>query len=192
MNHVTGLFPGTFEVRPEIMAELMIDLIKSLTKDGVKNLFCVSGHGDALHNRTILDGVRRGSAAASINTYFVGAPSFIKRLGFDPADPHVVQTASELEENSKYLDIHAGEYESSTMWNLYPGLVRTGIMQTLKLTDFTIDDLMEWRKGREHALHKTPLGYIGGPAASDAAKGGRMLEIHAGLVADAIAARMKA
>lgn len=192
VNQVTGLFPGSFEVRPEIMAELMIDLIKSVKKDGFKNLFCVSGHGDALHNRTILDGVRRGAEAASINAYFVGAPSFVKRLGFDPADPHVLQTASGVEKKGKFLDVHAGESESSCMEHFYPDLVRAGIMRTLRSTDFTIDDLMEWRKGREHALRKTPLGYLGDPAASDANKGGQMLQAQAELVAAAIAAKMKA
>src|SRR3954447_4978007 len=29
VNHVTGLFPGSFEVRPAVMLELMVDLIKS-------------------------------------------------------------------------------------------------------------------------------------------------------------------
>lgn len=189
INHVTGKFPGSFEVRPEIMIELMVDLIKSLKKDGFGKLFCVSGHGDAMHNRTILDGVRRGAAEAPLDVYFVGAPSFIKRLGFDPADPNVLQTASEVEKKSKYMDVHAGEFETSTMWSLYPTLVRTEIMKTLKSTDLTLDDLMEWRKGPEQAMRKTPHGYLGDPAASDPSKGEAMLHAQAELVASAIAAK---
>ena len=61
VNQVSGMFPGSFEVRPQIMIELMVDLIKSLKKDSFSRLFCISGHGDALHNRTIVDGVRRGA-----------------------------------------------------------------------------------------------------------------------------------
>lgn len=191
VNHVTGMFPGSFEVRPEIMVELMVDLIKSLRKDGFKDLFCVSGHGDALHNQTILEGVTRGGREAGINTYFVGAPSFIKRLGLDPADPHVLVTASEVEKPSKFLDVHAGEFETSTMLSLFPEVVRSEIMLKLKSTDFTIEDLMEWRKGREHALRKTPHGYLGDPARSDPVMGGQLMLSQAALVADAIATRLK-
>lgn len=190
INNVTGLFPGSFEVRPAIMVEIMIDLIKSLRKDGFGKLFCVSGHGDPLHNQTILQGARRGAEESGLETYFVGAPSFVKRLGFDPADPNVLQTASEVEKQRKYMDIHAGEFETSSMRSVYPELVRTGIMASLKSTDFTFEDLTEWRRGREHALRKTPLGYLGDPAASDPEKGGSMIDLQAELVADAIAAKL--
>lgn len=192
VNHVSGLFPGTFEVRPQIMVELMVDLIKSLKKDSFSTLFCVSGHGDALHNRTILDGVRRGADESGISAYFVGAPSFFQRLGIEPSDPHVLATASEVERKSQYFDVHAGSFETSSMWASYPELVRTEILSTLKSTDFGIDDLMEWRKGREHARRKTPLGYLGDPAASDPELGARMMAEHAELVAGAIAEKMGA
>src|SRR5262245_16091886 len=80
VNQVSGLFPGSFVVRPEIMIELMVDLIKSLKKDSFSRLFCVSGHGDALHNRTIHAGVRRAADESGIKAYFVGAPSFFQRI----------------------------------------------------------------------------------------------------------------
>ena len=187
INHVTGLFPGTFEVRPAVMIELMIDLIKSLKKDGFRQLYCVSGHGDAMHNRTMLEGIRRGAAEGGINAFFVGAPSFVKRLEFDPADPNVLVTESEVERKSKFLDIHAGEFETSSMWAAYPDLVRRDVMATLKSTDFGPADLAEWRKGRENALRKTPMGYLGDPAAANPELGAAILEAHAKLVADAIA-----
>ena len=187
INHVTGLFPGTFEVRPAVMIELMIDLIKSLKKDGFRQLYCVSGHGDAMHNRTMLEGIRRGAAESGINAFFVGAPSFVKRLEFDPADPNVLVTESEVERKSKFLDIHAGEFETSSMWAAYPDLVRRDVMATLKSTDFGPADLAEWRKGRENALRKTPMGYLGDPAAANPELGAAILEAHAKLVADAIA-----
>lgn len=192
VNHVTGLFPGTFEVRPEIMVELMIDLIKSLKKDGFSNLFSVSGHGDALHNRTLLEGLKRGGGEAGVNAYFVGAPSFFKRIGVDPADPNVVATASEVERKSKFFDVHAGEFETSSMWGFYPELVRTEVLPSLKSTDFGTEDMAEWRKGRELAMRKTPHGYLGDPAASDPQKGRDILLNHAAIVADAIASRLQA
>src|SRR6266852_1361081 len=67
VNQVSGLFPGSFMVRPEVMIELMVDLIKSLKNDSFSTLFCVSGHGDALHNRTIFDGGCRGADESGLN-----------------------------------------------------------------------------------------------------------------------------
>jgi creatinine amidohydrolase len=78
------------------------------------------------------------------------------------------------------------------MWAMYPELVHTDMLPTLKSTDFGLDDLMEWRKGREHAQRKTPLGYLGDPAASDPALGAQMMAEHAELVANAIAAKVGA
>ena len=192
VNHVTGMFPGSFEVRPQIMIELMADLIKSLKKDNFSNLFCVSGHGDALHNRTLLDGLRRGAEESGVKGYFVGAPAFFARLGFDPADPCLLPTAPEAATTSAYFDVHAGAIETSPMWAIYPDLVRTEILPTLKSTDFGPADMAEWRKGRGEALRKTPAGYLGDPAASDPEMGARIMANHAALVADAIAARLAA
>lgn len=192
INHVTGLFPGTFEVRPSVMVELMIDLIKSLRKDGFSQLFCVSGHGDAMHNRTMHDGIRQGAAQAGIEAYFVGAPSFFKRIGLDAAgDPHVLATAGEVERKSRFLDVHAGEFETSSMRGFFPDVVRSEALAGLKSTDFGPDDLAEWRKGREHTLRKTPLGYLGDPASSDPEKGRALIFRQATLVADAIAAKAR-
>ncbi len=71
VNQVSGSFPGTFVVRPEVMIELVVDVIKSLKKDSFSTLFCVSGHGDALHNRTISDAVARGADKSGLHAYFV-------------------------------------------------------------------------------------------------------------------------
>jgi creatinine amidohydrolase len=188
VNHVTGMFPGSFEVRPRIMIELMVDLIKSLRKDNFSTLFCVSGHGDALHNRTLLDGLRRGAAESHIKGYFVGAPTFFKRLGFDPDDPCLLPTA-EIETRSTYFDVHAGAIETSPMWAIYPELVRTEVLPKLRPTQFDAGDMAEWRKGRGEALRKTPDGYLGDPAASDPEMGKRMMAEHAATVADAIAGK---
>jgi creatinine amidohydrolase len=190
VNQVTGMFPGSFEVRPQIMIELMTDLIKSLKKDSFATLFCVSGHGDALHNRTLLEGIKRGAGESGVNAYFVGAPSFFSRLGFDLADPHLLPTAAEVARTSAYFDVHAGAFETSPMLAHYPELVRQEILPTLKSTDFEAGDMAEWRQGREHALRKTPHGYLGDPAASDPAMGARMMAEHAALVAEAIATKL--
>jgi creatinine amidohydrolase len=191
INDVTGIFPGSFEVRPSIMVELMIDLIKSLKKDGFSRLFCVSGHGDALHNKTLLEGIKRGGAEAGIETFFVGSAPFFKRLGFDPADPHTLATADEIERKSTFIDVHAGRFETSSMRRYFPEIVRTDLIAGLKSTDLGPEALTEWRQGKQRALKITPRGYLGDPGASDPKLGEEMMIEQAHLVAEAIAGKVK-
>jgi len=190
VNQVSGLFPGSFVVRPETMIELMVDLIKSLKKDSFARLFCVSGHGDALHNRTIHAAIKRGADESGVKAWFVGAPSFFKRIGIEAGDAHILSTDGEVERPGKYFDVHAGKYETSSMWAVYPHLVKDELLPTLKSTDFVLEDIAEWRKGGEHALRKTPQGFLGDPAASDRGFGEEIMASHAKLVAAAIAAKV--
>jgi creatinine amidohydrolase len=169
----------------------MIDLIKSLKKDGFGRLFCVSGHGDALHNRTLLDGIKRGGTEAGIETFFIGSPAFFKRLGFDPADPHTIATQGEVERKSPFVDVHAGRFETSSMRRYFPDVVRNDLIAGLKPTDLGPDGLAEWRQGKQRALKITPRGYLGDPAASDPQLGEAMLAEQSQLVADAIASKAK-
>jgi len=187
VNQVSGMFPGSFVVRPETMVELMVDLIKSLKKDSFAKLFCVSGHGDALHNRTVHAGIKRGADESGVKAYFVGAPSFFKRIGIEAGDPYVLPTQGEVERPGKFFDVHAGKFETSSMWAIYPELVKDELLPTLKSTDFGIEDISEWRKGGEHALRKTPQGFLGDPAASDRGFGEQIMAAHAALVAAVIA-----
>jgi creatinine amidohydrolase len=189
VNQVSGSFPGTFVVRPEVMTELMVDLIKSLKKDSFSTLFCISGHGDALHNRTISDAVARGADESGLHAYFIGAPSFFKRIGIDSSSSHILPTLSEVDRTRPYFDVHAGEFETSSMWAVYPGLVKDELLPTLTSTEFGIDDISEWRKGGEHARRKTPQGYLGDPAASNRAFGERLMAEQAELIAEAIAGK---
>jgi creatinine amidohydrolase len=188
VNHVSAAFPGTFEVRPEVMIELMKDVFRSLKKDGFRTVYCLSGHGDAAHNRTIFEGVKQGSAWAPITGKLVVAPAGAKRFGFDAADPHLALTSPSPADASPYLDIHAGHWETSFLYAFYPDVVRADIARTLRPTNYGPDDLAEWRKGPEQARRKTPDGYFGDPAAASPDRGKAMLDREATAVADAIAA----
>ena len=110
---------------------------------------------------------------------------------FDPADATVI-TAQEASHTTQFMDIHAGEFETSSMWGMFPDIVRQDIMRTLKPTNFTIEDLNEWRKGRDHAKRKTPQGYFGDPAASDPHLGQQLLLKQAEFIADAIEGKLRA
>lgn len=188
VNHVTGSFPGSFVVRPAVMIELMTDVFSSLKKDGFTRLFCLSGHGDALHNRTILDGVRQGSRTAGMEGRMVVKRSALERLGLDAADPHLAIAEEKAAAGGKYLDVHAGDWETSLVWAAFPDVVRSQSLLQLVPTNLELSDLLEWRKGGEHAVRTTPLGYFGDPAAASRDRGLALLQGEAEAVAGAVAA----
>jgi creatinine amidohydrolase len=186
VNYVTGSFPGSFMVRPEIMIELMLDVFRSVRKDGFRTAFCLSGHGEALHNTALDAGVRRARAETGLNAYVVLSESLCRRLGLEPALPHLVVTPADPP-GGPFMDVHAGNWETSVVWGAYPELVRQEIVPALASTDFSAADLAEWRRGGDVARRKTPHGYLGDPAAADAAEGRRSLEREATAIAEAIA-----
>lgn len=185
VNHVTGLFLGTFHLRPEVMLDVMVDTFRSLKKDGFQKAFCLSGHGDALHNRTVDAGVVRGRAETGLDAYVILSEGLLKRLGLDPAQPHLVVTPNERTSGT-FMDVHAGDWETSVVMAEYPDLVREKIARTLPATDFGPADLAEWRQGGEHARRKTPQGYLGNPAMADAERGAQDLEAESAAIAVAI------
>ncbi|HVL58682.1 MAG TPA: creatininase family protein [Burkholderiaceae bacterium] len=211
VNVVSGAFPASYRVRPEIMKELMCDVFASLKSDGFRHVFCFSGHGDALHNRTIHEGIRLGVDRTALDISFVIDRALATRLGIDLADPQL--TLQELEVPGifsaltvaasspsapadegaapRFVDVHAGRWETSMMMCSCPALVREPVRSQLKSTDYGPDDLAEWRRGYEHARRKTPLGYFGDPAAASADEGRRSLASAAERAADAICRRLE-
>lgn len=193
VNHVTGRFPGSFQVRPEIMIELMTDVFRSMAKDGFGRVFCLSGHGDALHNRTILAGVRQGSAAAGIDGRVLASAALAQRLGIDRADPNLALIPAPPASGPApvHLDIHAGDYETSMVLDICPGTVRSEIARALPATRLGMSDLAEWRKGEDAARRVTPEGYFGDPAKADPGRGAILLRQEAAAVAEAVAAALR-
>jgi creatinine amidohydrolase len=185
INNVTGAFAGSFTVRPETMTELMLDVFQSLRKDGFGTVFCLSGQGDALHNQTMAEAIRKGRVQTGIRAYMVLSEATCERLGLRASDPHLLTFTFEPP-RGRYADVHAGNGESSMVWGCFPDVVRDDVIPTLPATDLGFDDLEEWRKGWANARRKTPLGYLGDPAASDPARGRAIVEGQAALVVETI------
>lgn len=190
INHATSRFTGSFLLRPEVMIELMTDIFASLKKDGFSTLFCLSGHGDRAHNRTILDGIRHGNRATGMAARMLVKRGALARFGFDSAEPLLTLMAEPTRQAGPYVDVHAGEWETSLIWAEFPDLVKTELLARLVPTNFGPADLAEWRKGGDDAVRKTPLGYLGDPAAATRARGAALLQEEAAAVADAVAATL--
>ncbi|MFJ8745354.1 creatininase family protein [Embleya sp. NPDC127516] len=198
INVVSGSFPASYGIRPELMREVMADLLAGMARDGFRHVFCFSGHGDALHNRTLYEGVRVARERCGIDASFVLEPALVDRLGLDPGDRcltvHGTDPADSEPvggvEQPQYADVHAGRAETSVMTHLHPDLVREDVRAGLVATDLGPAELAVWRRGFDDARRTTPLGYCGDPAAADPDEGRRAHAASAELAADAIRTRL--
>jgi creatinine amidohydrolase len=208
INRVSAAFPASYQVSAQTMKALMSDIFASLARDGFKTVFCFSGHGEHMHNLTIHEGIQEAVAATGMDISFVVDTALQLRLGLRADDPcltihksgsgklfgALTASPSAFDEDEdkppKFVDVHAGQWESSIMLCTCPDLVHDEVRKTLLSTDFGPDDLAEWRKGFEHSRKKTPLGYLGDPAAATEEEGRRSLFLSAERAADAIQERL--
>lgn len=191
VNVVSASFPASIKVRPEVMVELLTDVMKSLAGDGMKHLFLISGHNDRAHNEAIVTAVRRGRLESGLSPCFVCDSGVARRLGVEPGDPHVLPFDSPPDEPAgSYLDIHAGGWETSIMLGYNAEVVHTGCLHELAPTNLGPEDLAEWRKGHEVSRRVTPLGYFGSPATATARRGIGVIEGEAAAIAQALRQRL--
>jgi creatinine amidohydrolase len=191
VNRVTGSFPGSIDIRPEVMTELMTDVFRSLAKAGFRQVFCITGHYDAAHSLAIIDAVRRANRAGDIAAHYVVPKPLATRVGLKAGDAAFLLVDSPAESVSGQPDLHAGEGETSMLLSIAPELVRTEIVPLLNPTDLSGADVATWRRGYEYARKVTPLGYLGDPARARAASGSARIAGHAAAFADAIAASVR-
>jgi creatinine amidohydrolase len=195
VNVVSGAFPASYGVRPELMREVMADLLTGMARDGFRHVFCFSGHGDALHNRTVHDGVRTASERAAVDASFVTEPALARRIGLDPDDPHLTLYGPDEPAPGARPeappDVHAGQWETSLMMHIQPKLVREDVRVRLEPSGRGPGDLATWRQGFEHARRVTPEGYFGDPAAAGAEEGHRIQATASAQAADAIVLRLR-
>ncbi|WP_327152066.1 creatininase family protein [Nocardia sp. NBC_01329] len=205
VNVVSGSFPASYSIRPSLMREVLADLFVGMSNDGFGHIFCFSGHGDALHNRTLYEGIRAGSQRASADISFVVDAALAQRLELRVDDPLLTvhgDLAPELPataprvrttpEGHPFVDVHAGRWETSMMMSSYPELVREDARRDLRPTDHGPEELAVWRRGYDDARRITPHGYFGDPAGATADEGVRTRAASAGAAADAICRRLDA
>ncbi|TDC58648.1 creatininase family protein [Actinomadura sp. KC345] len=191
VNVVSGSFPASYSVRPELIREVMVDLLGGMARDGFRHVFCFSGHGDALHNRTVHDGIRSACERTDADASFVTEPALARRIGLDLDDPYLTLSGPDEPPPDGPADVHAGNWETSLMMHTHPELVREEVRVRLAPSGLGPRELTVWRQGHEHARRVTPDGYLGDPAAADAAEGRRINASTAEQAADAIVHRLR-
>lgn len=185
VNRITHIFPGTFTVRPETMKAVLHDTYASLKSWGFTNIFNIISHGDGLHIVTTLEAIRDAYNTLDINVYCVVSEAEVKRYGLTGKESFIVVNKSRLMDMApkKYLDIHAGAFETGLVAAYFPDQVDIDLARTLKPTKVTYNDIREWVKD---ARQVTPLGYVGDPASFDAAGAKKIWESHCKSIADSI------
>lgn len=205
MNEATNAFGGSFSIRPSTLKAIIEDTFLSLRKDGFENVYIITGHGDRIHNKTIVDAVEEARITTGIRGYVVMNGGMRDRLGLTGKEPFVLIQADApaapapapaapvagAAARPQQVDVHSGGGESGGMWYLFPNLVNTDVLKTLKPTNYGPDDLTEWRKGWGDARAKTPLGYFGDPASADRNRGKQAFERDTASIAATIKAHLQ-
>lgn len=186
VNQVTDAFPGSIQVRPDIMSGLMADVLRSVAKAGFRQAYLITGHYDAAHSRAILAAVREVDGPA-IRVRYLAPASVARRLELRPGDP-VTPVELPVPVVRAHPDLHAGGNETAAMLYAAPGSVRVGTAEALPALELTPEALARWRQGGEAARQLTPQAYLGAPATATREEGRAKITSEASAYARAILA----
>ncbi len=145
--------PGTFWVRNATLALVLRDLAATVRDGGFAHLLLLNGHGG---------NVLLPSVIQDLNMEFPDLLTFVLNTYDGAVDPAVFPSENGLS--------HAGDYETSLMLHLAPGLVRADSAvpnpETIPADTLRYNALPEF----------SSLGHTGDPSAATAEKGRRIFE----------------
>ncbi|MFI5266153.1 MAG: creatininase family protein [Chloroflexota bacterium] len=191
INEATSSFAGSISIRPSTLKAIIEDTFLSLRKDGFNVTYLITGHGERRHNLVILEGVEEARGTTGMRGFVIMGQGMAKRLGMSGQEPHILLTDDGPHEPAQFVDVHAGKEETSVFWHRFPEITRAGVVPSLEPTNYGLDDLAEWRKGWENGRHKTPLGYLGDPAAASQAYGQALFDETTTRMAEVIHRQLK-
>lgn len=172
VNSITNGFTGSFEIKTETMSMVLLEIIQNLKKWGFKKIFLMNFHGDFVHIKTMIEVVEK-AVQKDISVYFVNSGNVFTQLGYLENEDYLIKVDLRQEEitlEEKYLDIHAGAFETSWMLRSYSDLVDVEAAKELEPTELGLNELINWTHGGSEAIRLTPKGYLGNPANMDVDK----------------------
>jgi len=186
MNNGTAAFAGSFTIREETMVHVIVDILTSLRRWGFEKVFVINHHYDGAHTRALRTGIQKAWLDTGIRAYWIMDASLAKRLGFKGKEPYLLLGKGGSPPPSPFVEIHADSYETGFMMEYFSRLVDREILKTLKSTDLTVQDLMNWRRGWDEARKITPQGFFGDPASASEERGKQSIEAFAKTAAELI------
>ena len=166
INAVTASFPGSFTVRRETLEAVYHDILASLFRWGVNDVFVVDIHGDRAHRIAIIEALQDARTEIGVRAYYIVPYVTAKRYGFSGQEPYLLIEDEETEPLAftTGADVHAGAMETSFMQRYYPSHVDAELARTLAPTELSQAEWKRWAQGWSDAQRVTPLGYNGDPA----------------------------
>ncbi len=188
INQLTSGFPGSFNVRPETMKALILDILSSLKSWGVEHVFMVNWHAEYRHVMTMLEAAREAWTVVGIKTYCILTDVEIRNFKLTGREDYILayRSAPMPGSGAKYIDVHAGSLETGVMAQYFPEQVKEALAESLEPTRITFDDLKVMRSGGETAKKYIPAGYFGDPAHYDRETGRIYVEEKARVLASLV------
>ena len=187
INGSSHVFPGTFTVSVETMKAVLHDIFSSLKNMGFTTVFNINSHGDGLHIQTAVESIRKAREELGMDVKYLLSEFDAKRSGLaDKVPPFLlVHKSTNMAElfTKKYLDLHAGAWETGAVAAYFSDVLDEEKARQLKDSKTTVDQIQEWVRDMKKA---TPLGYLGDPSKFDAEAGRKDMEESCRLMADAI------
>ena len=177
INFCTGVFPGSFSLKPETMKQVLFEIFENLKQFGFSEVYCFNYHGDAHHVQTIVDAICKANSELGMSIKLVLEAMNLQIFGWngeedfllvsDPPYPDEWFEEEPVSERELY-DIHAGAFETALINYIHPELVNLEKAKTLKSASLTEEGLKKWLEGGEMTKTVVPLGYAGNPAGYEA------------------------
>jgi len=171
ISPATGIFGGTFSMRPETMKALIVDIVANLKGWGFDKIFTVNWHADQLHVRTLYEAIVEARHMSGADARFIASAFDLRRLRLSGEEDGVLvqQNAPGISMGSgPYLDVHAGSMETAVMVKFFPEGLDESYIRSLEMTKLTGEDLRDLGKSEGLTRALIPDGYFGDPAAYDA------------------------
>jgi creatinine amidohydrolase len=199
VNNATGSFPGSFSSRPETVSAVIYDALASLARWGFSQVFFINHHADHVHQAAIIEGVRKARIDTGIRAYYILGAVDARRFGVAEKDYandypfHILLQPSGPSPASppKYLDFHAGAWETAMMAYYFPTLADLDLARKMPDTKFGVAELLQFRKGWEETRKLAPDGHGGNPAAFDPLAAKKDYENSSNVLADLIESFLK-
>lgn len=164
-------FPGTLSVSGSTVTALVVDLARSLSRQGFRLLAIANAHLDPEHLTALHEAVTLGRAERLLPIVF---PDLTRR-----------PWGSRLGDEFKSGACHAGQFETSIVLREHPSGVRDKIRRTLIPNPHSLSEAIKTGKRTFEAAGGN-RAYFGDPAAATPEEGSKLVDALGGILEEAV------
>lgn len=182
----TGGFPGSFQIRRETAAMLLLDILQSLADFGFRRVLGVTGHNDIDHCLAVMDAFREAGEKTGLDARFVFDRERLSPFGLDWDAPFlcVVEPPRAAASRAAVPDVHAGDVETALIHGYDPRLADAEKAKALPPVE--LHEPEKWLFGGQ-IRELSPQGYLGAPAEFESVDTELFLEDYAERILEGLA-----